>query len=104
MKREIIIDGKAIPMEVSGDTPRAYREEFGEDVFVALSKLNLKALDMGVIEKLAYIMAKALNGEIGPLNEWLKTFESPYSFYNASVDIINLWTASTKTTSKTQKK
>lgn len=103
MKREILIDGKIVPMEASADTPRAYRVEFGEDIIVGLRKLK-GTLDMEIVEKLAYIMAKACNEQIGGIDEWLKGFDNPMAIYQVSSEIIGIWIKNGKTTSNAEKK
>ena len=78
----VTIDGKEIPMRISGATPILYRNEFHKDMLVSMSELNKTTTDEtsitipeGAVETLlemAYIMAKQGDSKLKkPFVEWL---------------------------------
>lgn len=109
MQRTIVIDGREIAMKVTGNTPRAYRNEFTRDLFIDLDNMNTsykkngEHADFSCVERLAYTMAKQADPEIGTIDEWLDSFESPMAIMMAMPEILSLWTDSQATTT-TQKK
>ena len=109
MQRTITIDSKEVAMKVTGNTPRAYRNEFTRDLFVDLDTMNKEYLkngehaDFSCIERLAYTMAKQANPEVGTIDEFLDQFDSPLAIYMAMPNILGLWNES-QASINTQKK
>lgn len=100
MIRNISIEGKEIPMKVTANTPRAYRNEFAKDLFIDLDTMNTEYkkhgehTDFSCIERLAYTMAKQADADIGSIDEWLDGFDSPMAIMMAMPSILGLWTES----------
>lgn len=109
MLRTIEIDGKAIEMKCTGNTPRAYRNEFTRDLFVDLDKMNQdyqkrgEHADYSCIERLAYTMAKQAKPDVGTIEEWLDQFDSPMALMMAMPDILGVWNESQQTTVEQKK-
>lgn len=111
MERVIQIGTQEVPMKATANTPRVYRETFGKDLIVEMQKLfnhiNGKGelqgdFDFGVIERLAYTMAKQANRELGTIDDWLDQFGMD-DVYGAMAQIVNLWAESKQTTSEAKK-
>ncbi len=109
MIRTIQIDDKDITLKCTGNTPRAYRDEFTRDLFVDLDKMNQDYLkngehaDFAVIERLVYTMAKQANAETGTIDEWLDQFDSPLAIYLAMPAILGVWNESQQSIVKEKK-
>lgn len=107
MERQVKIGNQEVTMRVNGNTPRLYREVFGQDLLTTIQKVLSKENDdagaMEVTENLAYIMSKQADSSIGTIEEWLDQFEM-LDIYNASAEIIALWANNQKTTSQAKKK
>lgn len=105
MQRVIHIDGREILVDISADTPRQYREEFGRDLIVDITAMG-KQLDTAVLENLAFTMAKAADPELAgvTIHEWLRGFDSVTAIYNAAPEILEAWTKNTEQSSESKKK
>lgn len=108
MKKDIVIDGKKIPMQASGATPLFYREKYGHDMLKELAPImaGQEIEDFGVFERIAHIMALRADPDNTPdeLAEFLDQFDSATAIYDALGDIMALWSAVSKTTSTAKKK
>lgn len=104
MRKELHIDDKVIPVEISADTPRQYREAFGKDLLVGMMSMK-DQLDTEILENLAFTMAKAADPELADvsIHEWLSRF-SVMGLYNAAAEILDAWTGNMETASKGKKK
>ena len=104
MRKQITIDGAAVAIEVSADTPRQYREAFSRDLLLDMMSLR-DTMDTGIIENLAYIMVKAADEELQDtdIHSWLSTL-SPMAIYDAAPQIMEAWTSNTRTASSSKKK
>ena len=120
MEKVINIDGKDVRFRASGATPRYYRNVFGGDMLVDMSRLadsmdNSKASgselpvdSLEVFENIAFIMAwhaAKVHGEDFPdtPEEWLDEIEV-MSIYNVLPELISLWGMNQKTIVKGKKK
>lgn len=105
MERKVEIEGKEIPVKVTGNTPRSYRINFGRDVFKDLDTLNKAykkegvGADFSCLEMLFYTMAKQANGSIGTIDEFLDGFDSPLSIALNMGAILEVWNESLGTLS-----
>jgi len=104
MRKELHIDDQVIPIELSADTPRQYREAFGKDLLVGMMSMK-NQLDMEILENLAFVMAKAADPELADvsIHEWLARF-SVQGVYYAADEILDAWTQNMETSSKGKKK
>ena len=120
MERTIEIGGKEVRFRASGATPRHYRNIFGGDMLVDMSRLadtmdgakdggsSLSVESLEVFENIAFIMAwhaAKAHGEDFPdtPEEWLDEIEV-MSIYNVLPELISLWGANQKTIVKSKKK
>lgn len=110
MERKLMIEGREIPVKITGNTPRSYRINFGRDVFKDLDDLNKAykkeglGADFSCLEMLLYTMVKQANGSVGTLDEFLDTFDNPLSIVLNIGSILELWNESlgTLSTAKNQ--
>lgn len=111
MERTIQIGTIEVPMKATANTPRLYRDTFGKDLIVEMQKLfnhitptgDLQGdFDFGVIERLAYIMARQSDRELGTMDDWLDQFGMD-DVYGAMSEIVKLWADSKNTTSTPKK-
>lgn len=111
MEKTIQIDGRPVRFKCTGSTPLRFREKTGDDLMVLFpsfideaKKGSLSPKAMRSLETLAHIMAKQADPDVSDnLIDWLDEFEM-FSIYDAFPQLIELWTASTQTTSETKKK
>lgn len=121
MERTIIIDGKEYRMRASALIPRLYRFKFGRDMIRDLNslatKLNkirndedkdeaLSILDLTIFENLAWLFCRHADPENVPDNpdDWLAGIDGLFSVYEVLPQILDLWAASSRTTSTPAKK
>ena len=111
MERTVRIGNIDVNMKATANTPRFYRMEFGKDMIVELQKFMnhvddegriVGDFDFSVIENLAFIMQKQADG-MNDIEAFLDQFEID-DVYEATAEIISLWTDSKKTTSTAKKK
>lgn len=115
MNEKVKIGNIYIDMKATGNTPRLYRETFGKDLIVELGNFRkhiqtidgeavlVGDFDMGVIERLGYIMAKqAHSANTDTIDDWLDQF-TPFDISAGMGEILNVWSGSTNTTSEQKK-
>lgn len=92
MFKVINIENKAIPMKADGLTGRLYARYFGKDFISTFMKLrNLQNggdADTGLFDELAWVLAKSANADIPDIDEWLSQFNSPFSIFQKSKEIM----------------
>ena len=111
MEKVVVIDDQEVRLRATAAVPRLYRIKFGRDILrdvMALQKeygnaqkegrgqdAMLEHIDLGILENIAYIMAKHANPQDVPsdVEEWLKQFQ-PLSLYKSFGEIIEFWTES----------
>lgn len=105
MRRVITIDGQAVPIEFSADTPRQYRELFGRDLIQDMMVMQ-KTVDTTILENLAFVMARDADEELrdATIHDWLKRFDNVTAMYGAADQILAAWTDNVKTSSESKKK
>lgn len=106
MKRTITIDGKEITFVANAKTPLFYQQWIGEDLLVIMPKLqktSTPSATLDVFSKLAYVMARQADPEVGELDEWLDQF-GIFSLYNALPQLTDMWGVENKTTVTAKKK
>ena len=104
MKRTITIDGKEITFVANGRTLPLYTQWIGEDILVIMPKIqNDTSMALDFFSKLAYVMARQADPEVGELDEWLDQF-GVFSLYNALPQLEDMWAAENRTTVKPKKK
>lgn len=109
MQKEIKIGGTTIPMRATAATAIRYRQVFGKDLIVELAREKAEAENLEIIQKLAFIMAKAAEGaDMNTLSvrmyiDWLD--ERDYmDLVDALPDVIGLYMAGKGTLSDAKKK
>ena len=106
MEKKLLLDGKEVAFRTSAALPRIYRQCFGSDVFIDLNNIRLQATKtkkgkknevtlppeaLGVIENLAYCMAKHADPSVpDDVNEWLCQF-STTAVYRISQEVLLMW-------------
>ena len=112
MEKTIKIGSYDVTLKATGNTPKRYREMFNKDIIVEYQKLmhslddegNFTDMsDLGLIDRLAYTMAKQYDDTIGDFEEWLDQF-SPVDIFNATSQIFSVWRMSSETLSTSKKK
>lgn len=107
MFREVTIGDKKIEMLANGATPFWYREVFSADFFTDAQTTD-DAKTVELFTKVGFIMAKQAKGadmkkvNVGQFMKWLEDF-APMDFPDATPDIVALYMAQTKETSKPKK-
>lgn len=87
MKVVIEIDGKKIPFEANGNTPRKYQKQFGKNYFEVASDITgafdaesgqvlAGKVEMDDVYNLLYTYAHTADGSIGDIDTWLSSFDS----------------------------
>lgn len=102
MERVINLDGREVRVQMSADTLRSYRKQFGRDLLRDMLSLQ-ENLDMEVIENLFYVVAAACDPDIPPIEEWLQGF-SPFALYNGATELMKIWREENHTTTQRKKK
>ena len=117
MDRIVTIDGRDVKFRATARTPRLYRALVGRDMIGDINKLRkafernkqegdeIDIVDLQIFEDTAYIMARHANPEMEyqTADEWLDSFDM-FSIYEVLPQILELWSANTKTTSTAKKK
>lgn len=94
MFKVVVIEGKKIPMKATGLTARLYARYFNKD-FIS-SFIGMKGLkdgtqtDSGVIDEIAWVLAKTANPDIPEIDLWLDQFESPFSIFKKAGEILSV--------------
>lgn len=128
MERIITIGGKEMRMRASALIPRLYRFKFGRDVIADFNKLrknfaaavkaqqaetdddveaaHLSVLDLTIFENLTWLLMWHADSTSVPEtpDEWLDSIDGVFSVYDVLPEVIDLWDASTATTSTPVKK
>lgn len=121
MDRIIKIDGKDVKFRATARTPRLYRIFVGRDMICDMNKLikdynrikeeraagedaSLGMDDLIIFENTAFVMAKHADPEIESTtpDEWLDSFNM-FSIYEILPQLLELWAANNRTTSKAKK-
>lgn len=94
MEKTIKIGDKEILMRATSATPLHFRNQFKQDMIVELAKQEGKdlttGLDLGLFEKMAYIMSGAFKEGVS-LEEWLEQFDGIMDVTEALPDIMEFW-------------
>lgn len=101
--KNILVDGKEVPLRASAAIPRLYRIKFHRDIYKDFHALevatkagdpNASVLDtfsLELFENIAYIMAKHADPSIPDTpEEWLEEFNT-FSIYQVLPEIVDLW-------------
>jgi len=115
IKKEIEIDGKAVPFRASATVPRLYRAQFKRDIFKDILKLEksikensedasgIPIDDLWMFENVAYIMAKHADySQPDTVEDWLDQFNT-FSIYEVLPQILELWDINLHTESESKK-
>lgn len=103
MTREIMMGNIPVPMRATAALPLLYRAETGRDILRDLESLESTGVASGVLEDLAYVMAKHADPSVPAKLDWLAQFP-PLSIYEAVEELIGLWMENTVTTEQPKKK
>ena len=104
MKKTITIDGKDITFVATARTPLLYKQWIGKDLFTEMNRSQTdQAAALDVFSKLAYVMARQADPEIGDIDEWFDSF-GLFSLYTALPQLTSMWNVETATSVETKKK
>ena len=103
MTREIRMGDIPVPMRATAALPLLYRAETGRDILRDLEALKDTGVSSGILEDLAYVMAKHADPSIPEKLDWLAQFP-PLAVYEAAEELIGLWMDNTATTEQPKKK
>lgn len=132
METTVNVAGREVKLKATALAPRIYRFKFGRDIFQDIAQLyksyqevmrsiktaedeqtkeetqlkQLSILDLTIFENLAWVFARQGDPENVPDNpdDWLDSFEGPFSIYEILPVIIDLWNRSSATRSTPAKK
>lgn len=105
MEKTICVDGQNIKFKATAATPRVYRQAFGRDIYMDLTKLyedmkndsDLSVDSLEIFENVAFCMYSQAEGKIlkretieSDMADWLDTF-STFSIYKVIPEIMDLW-------------
>ena len=104
MKKTITIDGKEITFVATARTPLLYKQYIGRELFKDMTRMQKdQSVAADVLSKLAYVMAKQADPEIGGIDEWFDSF-GLFSLYSALPKLSDMWAVETATSVETKKK
>lgn len=126
MDKVLLISGKEVCLRATALTPRIYRHKIGRDIIQDMAKLQkafnkasqlskdateeerqesqLSVVDLEIFENVAFVMARQYDQNIpDSVEAWLDQFDT-FSIYEVFPEILNLWMANNRTTSKAKKK
>lgn len=105
MEKIIKLGEKEVLFRATAATPMKYRNAFaGRDIFKDLMNMEdvkegeLDNLDMGMFERIAYVMSDAIGNHVG-FEDWLESFEI-MDIMNALPEIMEVWEDNAKTQSE----
>lgn len=89
MEKIITIDGKDIPFKSTGATVVKYKAAFHKDFLTEMVNMMIleellagkiaeadpEKIDLDVVYRIAWVMAKTADKEIPPMMEWLDSFD-----------------------------
>ena len=118
IEKKVTVDGKEYTFRSSALIPKLYRAKFGRDMVVDMRQLTkayqetkgdqekmLEVMDLEIFERAAWIMLKHAGEDVGEdPDEWLESLDGVFSVYVVLPEILELWNANNKTTSKPRKK
>lgn len=97
-----MIEGVQLPAE---NLEKASKDPKGLAAVLMADPDALDKLDLTVVENVTWMMLRAAGEDVGEsVEEWLTTIEDSMALYMAMPDVIEVWLASQKTTSKPKKK
>lgn len=112
MRKIVEVDGKKVPFEANGATPRRYRNFFQRDFLLDIQSINEKVMKreemdihtLELFENVCFIMAKQADPDIpNTPDEWLESF-GMFSIYHVFPEVLALWNVSTQPTVELKKK
>lgn len=104
MKRTITIDDQEVTFVATAKTPLLYKRWTGSDLFLDLNKLQSEQSNtLEVFSRLAYVMARQADSDIGDMDEWLDGF-GMFSLYSALPQLTDMWSVEMQSTSVPKKK
>lgn len=116
MVKTVKIGDKEIEFKSSAALPHLYRRTFGRDIFVDMARLQQNVIkdskggstidveSLEMFENLAYCFNKHADKSIpDDIEEWLEQFGT-FDIYNILPELLAMWNAENKTTSKLKKK
>ena len=106
--RDLMTDMRKLldSVRISGEAlKKARKDPDGLAAELIADPAALDSIDLSVMENITYLMLRSAGEEVGSnVEEWLASLEDSMAIYTAMPDVIEVWTASQKTTSKTKKK
>ena len=114
MEKTITIDGQEIKFKATASTPRVYRQAFGRDIYIDMTRLyddmakgeTMSVENLEAFEDMAFCMySQAIKKELhretieNDINDWLDQF-STFSIYKIAPQLMELWKLTTEQTVK----
>lgn len=114
MEKAISIDGIVVNFKATASTPRVYRQAFGRDIYVDMTRLfeemssdeDMSADSLFAFENMAFCMNSQAEGRElkretveKDMEEWLDQF-STFSIYRIIPQLMDLWRLNTEQTVK----
>lgn len=110
MYKVITIENKKIPMITNGSILIDYRKFFDSDMLgdylqlsYSLKNNDFEKFDSLAVARMMWVCAYQANNQIKNFEDWLKGFNSPFSFYEHLDDFIKMMESSLKTNVKPKK-
>lgn len=110
MEKVINIDGVERRIVANALLPKKYRYKFGRDLLKDLqasvdSYNSGNGFDEEALARLAWLMLREGGEDVGEsVDDWLSSIDNIFGLYEILPEIVSLWTANSKTTSKPKKK
>lgn len=106
--RDLMTDMRKLldSVRISGEAlKKARKDPDGLAAELIADPAALDGIDLSVMENITYLMLRSAGEDVGGnVEEWLASLEDSMTIYMAMPDVIEVWTASQKTTSKSKKK
>ena len=106
--RDLMTDMRKLldSVQISAEALKKARKDLdGVAAELMADPASMDNIDLSVMENITYLMLRSAGEDVGEnVEEWLASLEDSMAIYTAMPDVIEVWTASQKTTSKSKKK
>lgn len=107
MKKDVKIGKYDIELSASAFTPFSYKKLFQRDLLKDIQQIQKDSksggLDAEIVSMVTYTMAKEVNKDIEPFEEWLGKFEI-FDLYESFNEVVTLWGLNAQQNSVPRKK